>query len=97
MLSRDTVLSYLREYKTQHITDYYISKLGLFGSMARDEHNLLSDIDIVVEFSKPNLFVQAGIMQDLIEKFNTNVDVIALSDRINPKLLNRIKKDVIYV
>ena len=97
MPNKEEIISYLKEYKLKHIEDYHLNKLGIFGSIARDEQNEQSDIDIVVEFTKPNLFIQAGIMEDLKEEFQTDIDVIALSNHINPKLLQRINKDVIYV
>ena len=97
MLNKEKIISYLKEYKQKHTEDYHLTKLGIFGSVARDEQNKQSDIDIVVEFSKPNLFIQAGIMEDLKEQFDTNIDVIALSNHTNPKLLQRINQDVIYV
>ena len=97
MLTKDIVLKYLKEYKKKHFKDYYIDKIGIFGSIVRDEIDEKSDLDIVIKFSKPNLFVQARIMQDLKEKFNINVDVVALSKSMNPKLLNRIEKEAIYV
>ncbi len=104
MIGKNIVLKYLKEYKKQHLKDYHIKKkdyhikkIGIFGSLARDENTHSSDIDIVVEFSKPNLFVQAEIMEDLKEKFKTDVDVVALSNSMNPKLLNRIEKEAIYV
>ena len=89
MICKNIVLKYLKEY--------HIKKISIFGSIARDEHTRSSDIDIVVKFSKPNLFVQAGIMEDLKEKFKTDVDVVALTNSMNPKLLDRIKKEAIYV
>ena len=36
-------------------------------------------------------------MEDLKEKFKTDVDVVVLSNSMNPKLLNRIEKEAIYV
>lgn len=97
MITKDKVVDYLKQYKQTHSKDYNLTKIGVFGSVARDENNTQSDLDIVVEFSKPNLFVQAGIMEDLKDKFDVDVDVIALSNHTNPKLLKRINKDVIYV
>lgn len=97
MITKEEVSSYLKLYKQKHINDYHLTKLGFFGSVARETYTRDSDLDIVVEFSKPNLFIQAGIMEDLKEKFNVAVDVIALSKHTNPKLLKRINKDVIYV
>ena len=97
MPTKNEIIDYLTEYKQKNQDKLYIEKLGLFGSFARDEQSQSSDIDVVVEFSKPNLFTQAGIMEDLKEKFHIDVDVIALWDKMNPRLKNRIQKDVIYV
>jgi predicted nucleotidyltransferase len=97
MITKDKVITFLKQYKEEHIEDYHLRKIGIFGSIAREDNHNLSDIDVVVEFSKPNLFIQAGIMEDLKEYFKTDVDVIALSNQTNPKLLKRINQDVIYV
>jgi len=97
MPTKNEIIDYLKEYKQKNQDKLFIEKLGLFGSFARDEQSKNSDIDIVVQFSKPNLFTQAGIMEDLKEKFHIDVDVIALWDKMNPRLKNRIQKDVIYV
>ena len=97
MITKDRIINYLKHYKQNHIEDYNLTKLGIFGSIARNENTQNSDLDVVVEFSKPNLFIQAGIMQDLKDEFKVDVDVIALSKNTNPKLLKRINQDVIYV
>jgi uncharacterized protein len=97
ILQKSEIINYLKEYKKLHLEDYSIKKLGLFGSVARGESTESSDLDIVVEFTKPNLFIQAGIMEELKDFFKVDVDVIALSKHTNPKLLKRINKDVIYV
>jgi len=97
MITRDEVLSYLKEYKKVHSKDYNIVRLGLFGSIVRGDNSKSSDIDVVVEFKKPNLFMQAGVMEDLKDRFKVDVDVISLSKFINPKLLKRIEKEAIYV
>lgn len=97
MLNKENILHYLKEYKTEKKDSYSISKIGIFGSYARDEADENSDIDIVVDFEKADLYNQIGIMQELEAKFNKHVDVVALWKRMNPKLLSRIKKDAIYV
>jgi len=97
MLTQKEILHYLKSYKEEKQALYHIKQIGLFGSYARGEENQNSDIDVVVDFSKPDLLNQVGIMQELEEKFHTKVDVIALWKKMNPKLLSRIQKDVIYV
>jgi len=97
VLKTEEILQYLKEYKALKKESYSINKLGIFGSYARGEAKEDSDIDIVVDFKKADLFNQISIMQELEKKFNKHVDVTALWKRMNPKLLSRIQKDAIYV
>lgn len=97
MLSKNDILLFLKQYKRKHTDDYHISKLGIFGSYARGEANEQSDLDVVVDFEKPNLLNQSAIMLDLKEHFHIDVDVVALWDKMNPKLRKRIEQDAIYV
>lgn len=97
MVERDSILKYLRQYALQNREKYSIKKLGIFGSVARNEAKEGSDIDVVVAFEKPDLLNQAGIKIELEEKFETKVDVVALWKNMNPKLRNRIERDAIYV
>ena len=97
MLTREDILHILQEYLQERGETYHIKKIGIFGSYARGDADKQSDIDIVVDFDEPDLLHQIGIMQELKEKFNKNVDVIALWKRMNPKLLRRIQRDAIYV
>ena len=97
MLNKQKILHTLKEYKALKQEEYHIKKIGIFGSYARGEATSESDIDVVVDFTKPDLLNQIGIMQELEEKFHTRVDVVALWKKMNPKLLSRIQKDAIYV
>ena len=97
MLSKKEILKFLKQYKEEKKDIYHIKKLGLFGSYAKEQQSEVSDVDIVVEFNKPDLFNQIGIMQDLKEYFKKDVDVISIWKHINPKLKKRIDKDAIYV
>jgi len=74
-----------------------IVKIGIFGSVARDEYNQESDIDVVIEQKYPDLFLLGRIKIELEEKFNKHVDIIRLRDNINPFLKKRLERDSIYV
>ena len=50
MVDRDEILSFLREKKDVLFSKYQLSKIGLFGSFARNEGTEDSDIDLIVEF-----------------------------------------------
>ena len=97
MLSKDQILSYLKEYKDKNRKKFYINKIGIFGSFARDEQSKESDLDIVVDMDKPNLISLSSIMLDIKEHFKSEVDIVALWDKMNPRLKKRIDKEAIYV
>ena len=97
MPSKDQILSYLKEYKDKNRKKFYINKIGIFGSFARDEQSKESDLDIVVDMDKPNLISLSSIMLDMKEHFKSEVDIVALWDKMNPRLKKRIDKEAIYV
>lgn len=57
---------------------YKIKKVTLFGSRATKNFRQDSDVDLIVEFemNTVSLFILAGLMNELEEKFGVNVDII---------------------
>ena len=97
MLEKKKILNILKQYKIEHNTDYGITKIGVFGSVARDEAKESSDVDIVVELKKPNLFTLSSIRLELEDKLKNRVDVVRLRDKMNEFLKSQITKEAIYV
>jgi predicted nucleotidyltransferase len=97
MMNKESILAFLKKYKEQKKQEYHIKKLGLFGSFARDEATQDSDIDIIVDLSKPNLFNLCGIMLDIKEHFDKNIDIVAIREDMKPNLKKRIDKEALYV
>ena len=91
------VIDFLRGQKDFFEEEFKVKKIGIFGSHATGNVSEGSDIDIVVELEKPDLFYMIGIKQAVEEAFNNKVDIVRLRDRMNESLKNRIKQDVIYV
>lgn len=86
----------LRQYLSKKAEAYGISKIGIFGSVARNEQTEGSDVDVCVEMKKPDLFVMVHIKEELQELFGKPVDIVRLRDNMNPMLLKQIQKDGIY-
>ena len=97
MLEKKKILNILKQYKIEHNTDYGITKIGVFGSVARDEAKDSSDVDVVVELEKPNLFTLSSIRLELEDKLKNRVDVVRLRDKMNQFLKSQITKEAIYV
>ena len=97
MLEKNQILNILKQYKIEHNTDYGITKIGVFGSVARDEAKDNSDVDIVIELKKPNLFTLSSIRLELEDKLKNRVDIVRLRDKMNQFLKSQITKEAIYV
>lgn len=75
--------------------DKPISKAYLFGSYARNEQTIDSDVDIVVDFEKhANLFDLINLQQNLSDLLNLKVDLLS-SKGISKFILPYIEKDKI--
>ena len=75
-----------------------ISRISIFGSYARGENNLESDIDIMVKFSvKKSLLEIVKIERELYESIGIKVDLMT-EKSISPYLIDRIRREekVIY-
>ena len=96
-MNRQEILETVRQYRTGKGRQYPIVRIGVFGSAARDRMREDSDVDIVVELGKPDLFVLIGIKQDLEEELHCAVDIVHFRSRMNPELRQRIEAEAIYV
>ena len=73
---------------------YNPKRIGLFGSVARNEETPDSDIDILYDFNTPiTLFNLVDIKNKLTEKLKKNIDLV--SERaVHPKLKGYIQSDL---
>jgi uncharacterized protein len=55
--SRQDILLSLKLLKPEVTKEFSVKNIGVFGSVARDEQTDQSDIDLLVEFSKPVGFI----------------------------------------
>ena len=97
IMKRDEIIMSLHRFKEMNKDRYEIIRIGIFGSAARDNMKEQSDIDVVVELGKPNLFYLIGIKQDLEEKFHRTVDIVRYREKMNAFLKGRIDKEAVYV
>jgi hypothetical protein len=95
-LSREAVLRELRNHLPQFERLYGVTRIGIFGSVARDEPRKNSDIDVVVEMREPDLFYLVHIKETLEKDLQRQVDVIRYRDKMNRYLKARIDKDACY-
>ena len=95
--NRETILRELRRIKPNLEQLYGVTKIGIFGSFARNEIREDSDVDVVVEMLEPDLFYMVHIKETLEESFKMPVDVIRYREMMNSRLKARIDREAVYV
>ena len=90
-------LAILKNYKTQQAGNYGITRMGIFGSVARGEQKEGSDVDICYEGKAPSLLTLDKIQSELRNLFGCPVDLIRIREHMNDYLKERISKEAIYV
>jgi predicted nucleotidyltransferase len=71
-----------------------VTKVGLFGSLARGEATGDSDVDLLVEFSKrKSLLALIALERQLSVALGRNVDLLTEA-AISPYLRDRIKREL---
>jgi predicted nucleotidyltransferase len=95
-MERDAVLKSLRTHKQQFVDKYAITRLGIFGSVARGQSTDASDVDVIVEMP-PDLFQMVHMKEELEELLDASVDLIRRHKYLNIYLQSRIDDEAIYV
>jgi|FLOH01.1.fsa_nt_gi uncharacterized protein len=102
-VTKSNIINYLQEIKEEIAADG-VCALGLFGSFARDEAGVYSDIDIAIKKESNYLekrtaydyFDEVSKIKNLLKKkFHRNSDVFDLDS--NSSMRDEIMKDLIYV
>jgi len=94
-MRRDEILGVLSEHRKEP-EQYGVKSLALFGSTARDEARVDSDVDILVEFAVPvGLFQFVDLKAYLEEMLGCPVDLVT-PDAIKDKMREQILKEAVY-
>lgn len=76
--------------------DFGVRSLCIFGSVARDEQNADSDVDICVDMDA-KMFLMIRLNRFLESLLGTSVDVVRLHKNLNPFLKSEIERDGVYI
>jgi predicted nucleotidyltransferase len=99
MIDSRQILDYLLLNKDRLKKEYHLVRIGIFGSVARDEQIENSDIDLIVEFedNTPDLYsIKQRLKKELQVKFNIPVD-ICREKYIKPIFRDQILSEAKYV
>lgn len=86
----------LQRLKGELAARFSVSRIGIFGSFARGEQTEASDIDILVEFSRPvGFFTFIELEEFLSAALRAPVDLVT-PDALKPVIRDRVTAEVTY-
>ncbi len=90
-------LGILREHENVMIERFGVKKVGVFGSFAKGEERIDSDVDILVEFKEgQKTFGNYMELKFYLEElFGRKVDLV-IETAIKPRLREQILKEAVY-
>lgn len=97
MKTKEQYLNLLSDFQKKRGTAYRITRIGIFGSVARGEQKDNSDVDIYFEGEPLSLFKTTALKDELEKMLHCSVDIVRLRESMNNLLKKRITKEGIYV
>lgn len=98
-MTQEYIINYLKDHKEEFSQKFGVTKLGLFGSYARNEAKSDSDIDILIELKKDTTDIyekKTNLRRTIEEFFHKKVD-IAREKYLKPLAREEILKEVKFV
>lgn len=97
MMTKSSLIKTLQNNKNR-ITEYGVTQLGLFGSFVREEQNVMSDVDLLIEFEPDAKSFRnfMGLNLFLEELLDLEVEMVT-REGLSPHIGSAILREVEYV
>jgi predicted nucleotidyltransferase len=95
--TKEGILNYLKEHKKELQEKYGVTKIGLFGSYARGDITIDSDIDIAVEIESDNKFRSFFELKYYLEKNLGGKIDLGIESSLKQEAKKYIAQEIIYV
>jgi predicted nucleotidyltransferase len=97
MKSLEEIKQQISEHKEILENKFAVKEIGIFGSYVRGEYGETSDLDILVEFSKPIDFFRFLELEEYLARLlNVKVDLV-MKKVLKPAIGKYILNEVVYV
>lgn len=95
-LTRSEVLAILSDHKQDLADKYGVTRLGIFGSVARAENSEASDVDVIAEMPA-NYSQMVRLKEELELLLQTQVDLVRYQRNLSEFFRKRLDQEAIYV
>jgi hypothetical protein len=96
--TKEQILSFILANEDTLRKQFHITKIGIFGSVARDEQHDTSDLDLLVEF-EPGTAELYDLKQGIRDFFNQSLNIevdICREKYIKPAFKDSILQEAFY-
>lgn len=97
MTNLSEIKAVLLEHKDELQQKFKVSKIGIFGSYARNEQSKTSDTDILVEFTEPVGLFDFMDLEDYLGKLIHNKVDLVSKKALKPYIGKHILQEVVYI
>lgn len=95
-MTKSEALTILESHKEDFAARFGVERIGIFGSVARDEATENSDVDVIAQMP-PSFSSLIELQEELEKEFGTKVDLIRIHDNMRERFKNRILREAIFV
>jgi predicted nucleotidyltransferase len=96
-MERAHIIQILQNHRQELAEQFGVHSLALFGSFSRDEAVNASDVDLLVEFSRPVGYFGLVALQDhLAQLLDHPVDIGTLAS-LKPRIRRRVEREMLGV
>ena len=97
VLSKEAATQTIIQHR-QEIAELGVAAIGLIGSVARDEAQAGSDLDVIIDLPPEHQTLREyfAIIDFLEAQFGSHVDVLML-DTLRPRFRRAIERDVVWI
>ena len=75
---------------------FFVNSIGLFGSVVRDDFKVSSDVDIIVDFTRPVGIEFVDLANFIESKLNKKIDLVSRNG-VKKKYFEQIESQIVYV
>jgi len=94
--TRDEALAVLRQLLPDLKARYGVTRIGIFGSVARNEATPGSDLDVVVHLQNQTLDHFLALKSSLEDRFDLEVDLVFFRESMRPRFRDRLACEAAY-
>ena len=96
-LSTDEIITYLKQNMALLNERFGVTRIGIFGSFARGEQSIASDIDMVVEMDKDRKNIHSFLkLKRFLEKEMSREIDLGFEHSLKPAIKEKVTKQIIY-